>query len=67
MKKGFNDWSPENITLFWDWLSSNSYLKDSYFSKQVGSGIFHLVKKQKKLEGDFNRIFFENRFELLWM
>ena len=53
VKKGFNDWSPENITLFWDWLSSNSYLKDSYFSKQVGSGIFHLVKKQKKLEGDF--------------
>lgn len=50
-KKATNVWKPENTDKFWEWSSKNK--NNVYFSKLVGSGILNLIKKQRKLSGDF--------------
>lgn len=50
-KKVSNVWTQESIENFWEWYSKTN--PEGYFSKQVGSGIFNLVKKQRNLQGEF--------------
>ncbi len=37
------DWTPERVRKYWDFLSQKSYAADRYFAKMVGEGLSALL------------------------
>ncbi|MEZ7892940.1 MAG: methyltransferase domain-containing protein [Candidatus Wallbacteria bacterium] len=52
MKKDVNIWDVEQIKKFWNWYSSNPYLKNIYFTKQVGNAIVNMLCIFGKINGN---------------
>lgn len=50
-KKNQNDWSYQNISNFWDYMSSNPYKNAIYFTRLVGKGIINFFKAKGHLKG----------------
>jgi SAM-dependent methyltransferase len=43
------DWTPERVSRFWDYYSSNPQMADSYFAKMVGRSLLKFVGKRIKI------------------
>lgn len=45
------NWTPERISTYWDYISSNKYLSSVYFTKQVGVAVAKDFLKDNRAEG----------------
>jgi 2-polyprenyl-3-methyl-5-hydroxy-6-metoxy-1,4-benzoquinol methylase len=48
---GRNDWSPEHVRRYWEWVSSNPYLHKIYFSRQVAGQLATILDAAGLLNG----------------
>lgn len=44
-------WTPDRISNYWDYISTNPYLSSVYFTKQVGKGVVRDFLKTNKIDG----------------